>query len=1120
MAAPDLSGSSLGDTFSGMFEGFGSALGDIGGIAGALGAGGPQAMTNFVNKIAEKQNMEIARKWDGFQKGQERTFTMIRDSAQRRHEMAMLHEKHSLEKGKANQEAIYKTNAALQNDPTGRLRGQLVGGLPPELQQEAGTLTDWGLSGLVVRSGGGLGLITQAQAGVESVAVQTNYLAEELGVPIEPEATNTEINDQYLMWQRDAVGWVNAMDGIGRDVTALLGLIEVESKLEPSKLFRSAQGKLEQLTGLQNRLIELNKNSDSYATLSVSPKYSDKSLKLQSDIDGARKLLELSEDYGATAHSASTLKESIVSGQLNTWEPFTPGSVMADPEKFHDLMEMPEVVDLRAGFDNLEKLINSLDPAALKEIYGDKFAGSPVQKLLDLWTKRKRGPDNQPVTFDTRNIFQEMQRLATDPQASPEEFKIWENGLKALSKLNDRDWAVRIAQRENKINQVAQAQQHFRTLLPHEMKARWGQDPFGAFGLDIDEVMRLSLSDEHETVGNALEGRGLTDHSGFDTSQEISLPGYDPSKAYLLPSVVDATAKVYLTPLFEGMTRAQGLNQANKLAQLMGSKGIATNFQDSDFRQAVLTRIGQLNKEFNGLVPARSDAGRVEEVINWGGRPAGLDEVEGFSSDPNLGDNIIRDSSTGRAVDETDNTWLGAIAQRAGSKPAGEEAAIKAEGGTINLSDLKNFFGEVAGHDWVTLVEGKFRHRDKPIGSLFAPIIETTMLWGTEADRALKIPGEKRLSEGGLAGTGIGWAGDKPPYHTLESDALRKKVEGRLATIDAMRNYDFSQQPDPVLRRKGQVVQDALRKIPDDELVRRLVAYGGLMSELGFSHEELFPKGLVPQTPANIKPPEARFDSSIPTIETVRGWRDEATAALSSLPNVFATYEGRMIDAAPGLEVSPEIMDKTVLDAMRVELSKTVADSEELLAAMENPEMGASIVGVLQQCILGDTGKDYATTATKLSERVEAALNSVNIGGGGLASDQPNLVKGVVDKVSAQENLPDAMNVLAEELVKLTNLAFTKLGTAGHVEKAAQSPQVKYIQRLIGTFMSDLEATAASEQLAFHKSWEAPPELQAFLTSEYDEYAKDPDNAYKRAAILIAARGKVSQNQILLGRPR
>lgn len=70
-------------------EGVSSGIASMGGIAGALGAGGPQAMTAFANKLADTQNMEISRKWEAFQQQQEQAYQLRRDASARRHDAAM-----------------------------------------------------------------------------------------------------------------------------------------------------------------------------------------------------------------------------------------------------------------------------------------------------------------------------------------------------------------------------------------------------------------------------------------------------------------------------------------------------------------------------------------------------------------------------------------------------------------------------------------------------------------------------------------------------------------------------------------------------------------------------------------------------------------------------------------------------------------------------------------------------------------------------------------------------------------------------------------------------------------------------------------------------------------------
>ena len=74
---------------------FAGGLAAIGGIAGALGAGGPQAMTAFANKLADTRNMEVSQAWAQFQKEEERRFQAAQADADRAHDKAMQAQGHT-----------------------------------------------------------------------------------------------------------------------------------------------------------------------------------------------------------------------------------------------------------------------------------------------------------------------------------------------------------------------------------------------------------------------------------------------------------------------------------------------------------------------------------------------------------------------------------------------------------------------------------------------------------------------------------------------------------------------------------------------------------------------------------------------------------------------------------------------------------------------------------------------------------------------------------------------------------------------------------------------------------------------------------------------------------------
>ena len=108
-------------------SGLTSAMANIGGIAGALGAGGPQAMTNFVNKITERQNLELSQSWAAYQKQQERDHQNERDALNRAHDIALLEKKWELEGGKELKTAGNTVAGWLSNDATGFARQKAIG---------------------------------------------------------------------------------------------------------------------------------------------------------------------------------------------------------------------------------------------------------------------------------------------------------------------------------------------------------------------------------------------------------------------------------------------------------------------------------------------------------------------------------------------------------------------------------------------------------------------------------------------------------------------------------------------------------------------------------------------------------------------------------------------------------------------------------------------------------------------------------------------------------------------------------------------------------------------------------------------------------------------------------
>lgn len=132
----DQAGAADGGSYdwSALLGGLGAGLAYTGGIAGALGSGGPQAMTNFVNKIAAQQNLELSQRWESFQTSQARSHQLLRDEAQRAHERGMQAEGHRLKQGTAATKSTAALLATITSSPVRRAAlVSLVGEVDPKV---------------------------------------------------------------------------------------------------------------------------------------------------------------------------------------------------------------------------------------------------------------------------------------------------------------------------------------------------------------------------------------------------------------------------------------------------------------------------------------------------------------------------------------------------------------------------------------------------------------------------------------------------------------------------------------------------------------------------------------------------------------------------------------------------------------------------------------------------------------------------------------------------------------------------------------------------------------------------------------------------------------------------
>lgn len=214
------------DTFSGIGSTIAQGLGSIGQITGALGAGGPEAMLNTVNRLSEERQIALSRSWDTFQKGLDKEFTIARDTAAQEHDKEMLRLKNKAEGTTERETRINVMAGQYMADPT--LLELTIAGMPVEQQASlrslAATGNYRGVAVVMEAAKGELILdhkLTLGMAGSQALSKMTELAS--LGItrkthPQLVDANAAQINDLH----HAATGSFSAWQGLLNNRTELL----------------------------------------------------------------------------------------------------------------------------------------------------------------------------------------------------------------------------------------------------------------------------------------------------------------------------------------------------------------------------------------------------------------------------------------------------------------------------------------------------------------------------------------------------------------------------------------------------------------------------------------------------------------------------------------------------------------------------------------------------------------------------------------------------------------------------------------------------------------------------------------------------------------------------------
>jgi len=550
-----------------------TGLSYIGGIAGALGAGGPQAMTNFVNKIAENQQLELAQRWEGFQSGMARNNQLWRDKQAREHDFEMQERQQTHEmaiKGQADSQSLSAMVMALnQQGPSGIHALSLM--LPPG--QRAGfrqAAADGGTEAAaqVFRALMGPGAEpARAQADIHAEVQQaTSYLAGATGMaPQQVQDSFSNVPDlqaEVMRVQGVEFALQAKIDELGGKLTAIaeqVDTIDRDPRLAPAlreeklRVLEEERGQV--LTAMETARTKT--NEDTYlieeSTRSQVPGEW-KALQTQSampQLDSALRIAKV--DHAATAYP-----DLMTGGQGATWSGFD-----SDPATGMSGGEFESTVTrLQPHLTNVDDVIRwsvNRPQEDLAEIYtgGDiaRWAISPIKRAIDLGQRALLEDGNWDVAdmlLETRNGF------ATG--ASSAEKAAAQGNLEALETLSKfksdsigRQFAVRQVDKGNRIMYT----NYFNRAMPEEMRSM-----ARSLGLDVEDSLRASLGIMPGQAETGAAGRGIKG----DTTDLVAEVGVFEGAAFYRHHTTKAD--LWVKALMEGgdpsLDHAERLDQARR----------------------------------------------------------------------------------------------------------------------------------------------------------------------------------------------------------------------------------------------------------------------------------------------------------------------------------------------------------------------------------------------------------------------------------------------------------------------------------------------------------------------------------------------------------------------------
>ena len=947
-----------------------------GGLAGALAAGGPQAMGQLMATIADKQKTELSNQWEAYHRSQDRAFTAARDAAARSHDERML----SLRDETGNAEAVKQLMAAFRLDSSGGLNthwGAAVAALPSgkraAVDAAVGKGDIRGAASIIV---GSTGVKALGQGGVVSKererAEEAVEVAQHFGVS--PPQTREEAIDQNI-----AIGRAEARVGriVAETSAALqqLGNTKVATWAEANRTLESAKAAL-------GKLHSFLRDEDGI-TVAVAEKDKVWSPQVAQAIAFGKAAVAQLENQArvlGSSQAAVELEADIRAGNLAGTLLVSP-SVIDDETAERLIGSDPQVVDVINTWHNQVRILYEEAGAE-----GEEPLTEAATYALSVLQEKTGG-----------EVLMLLRKNAAGVAVGEIDPELLSKGLTDLSRVDFRKVADRRAR---------ERQQRIDTQRARQIATAWsGTSPSPELQ---KKLLEWGAIPDVTATNPLLVGNGLVATTGFDPSEnnKFNYRGFDVNRAVLEGGA--ALAELLGDEVYEPPQHSSGedsivaakqayIEAIRKINTSLVATGLTDDALKANLRQAVLEHISH---RLEGLsIPNIS-----RETLNEFTATLTTDDVLVSGKSP-IGSGILDNLAAGGRIGANTDVDLSSM-KGALVAPKPFDDASTGDAQNIGLADIAVFFAqnvpEVASRLGIT--SGSYTGVDVgPAISAAGLALERGKDYApTPLDKLYPHPGGGLRRFGGYSAdvaldalksfdlTGISHYGQTSPalFDSLKS----ADFAGRAAVVQYLQGLDLSSVEDDTARGQLRVLQTALGQVGAEGLAERFIesdtqGYG----DLGMSVEELFPDSLREDVPKPI--PEEELHAKL--VEADAKDNQILADALGQLKvrrdNLRELPRGHRID----VQFGPGVRLVTLTDSERLGREKALTeDIERMEAAKEALKTSSVISGrfsALLDVILGRAGGKEkispALTPDALVKVFDTGLVAMGLGKRGIGID-------------------------------------------------------------------------------------------------------------------------------------